>query len=75
MDRIYDCLKTCAVIAKSGGGIGLSLQNLRSTGSFIAGSNGHSSGIVPLLQVFNNTTRYIDQGGKVRLTITPVQLP
>ena len=65
MDDIYDTLKNCAVLAAHAGGVGVSIQNVRTRGSVIAGSNGTSSGIVPLLQVFNNTTRYVDQGGKV----------
>ena len=65
MDAIYDTLKNCAILAAHAGGCGLSIQNIRAQGSFIQGSNGTSSGIVPLLQVYNNTTRYVDQGGKV----------
>ena len=69
MDAIYDCLKNCAVLAANAGGCGISIQNIRVQGSFIQGSNGTSSGIVPLLQVYNNTTRYVDQGGKVWFVI------
>ena len=69
MDAIYDCLKNCAVLAANAGGCGISIQNIRVQGSFIQGSNGTSSGIVPLLQVYNNTTRYVDQGGKVWIVI------
>ena len=65
MDVIYDTLKQCATIAAHAGGVGLCLSGVRSNGSFIAGSNGRSNGIVPLLQVFNTSTRYVDQGGKV----------
>ena len=65
MSNIYDTLKQCATIAAHAGGVGLCLSSVRSNGSFIAGSNGHSNGIVPLLQVFNTSTRYVDQGGKV----------
>ncbi|XP_063684533.1 ribonucleoside-diphosphate reductase large subunit-like isoform X3 [Bolinopsis microptera] len=64
MDAIYDTLKNCAILAAHAGGCGLSIQSIRAQGSFIQGSNGTSSGIVPLLQVYNNTTRYVDQGGK-----------
>lgn len=66
IDGIYDTLKTCALISKSAGGIGLSVHCIRGTGSYIAGTNGHSNGIVPLLRVFNNTARYVDQGGNKR---------
>ncbi|KNC55227.1 ribonucleoside-diphosphate reductase large subunit [Thecamonas trahens ATCC 50062] len=60
---IYDTLKTCALISKSAGGIGLSIHNIRATGTYIAGTNGTSNGIVPMLRVFNDTARYVDQGG------------
>ena len=63
---IFDSLKQCAEISKSAGGIGLSVHNVRATGSYIAGTNGTSNGIVPMLQVFNNTARYVDQGGGKR---------
>ena len=63
IEGIYDTLKTCALISKTAGGIGFSVQNIRSTGSYIRGTNGTSNGIVPLLRVFNNTARYVDQGG------------
>lgn len=66
IDGIYDTLKTCALISKSAGGIGLSVHNIRATGSYIAGTNGTSNGIVPMLRVFNNTARYVDQGGNKR---------
>ena len=66
IDGIYDTLKTCALISKSAGGIGLSIHNIRATGSYIAGTNGTSNGIVPMLRVFNNTARYVDQGGNKR---------
>ncbi|MBW0486176.1 hypothetical protein O181_025891 [Austropuccinia psidii MF-1] len=63
---IYDTLKTCAMISKTAGGIGLSIHDIRATGSYIAGTNGYSNGIVPMLRVFNNTARYVDQGGNKR---------
>ncbi|GAA6021180.1 hypothetical protein JCM8202_001887 [Rhodotorula sphaerocarpa] len=66
IEGIYDTLKTCALISKTAGGIGLSIHNIRATGSYIAGTNGYSNGIVPMLRVFNNTARYVDQGGNKR---------
>ncbi|KAK9476848.1 ribonucleotide reductase [Lipomyces japonicus] len=66
IDGIYDTLKTCALISKTAGGIGLNIHNIRSTGSYIAGTNGTSNGIVPMLRVYNNTARYVDQGGNKR---------
>ncbi|KAJ1673408.1 ribonucleotide-diphosphate reductase subunit rnr1, partial [Spiromyces aspiralis] len=63
IDGIYDTLKTCAMISKSAGGIGLNVHCIRATGSYIAGTNGTSNGLVPMLRVFNNTARYVDQGG------------
>ena len=63
---IYDTLKDCALISKYSGGIGLHIHNIRSSGSFIKGTNGYSNGIVPMLKVFNDTARYIDQGGGKR---------
>ncbi|KAL0378409.1 UNVERIFIED_CONTAM: Ribonucleoside-diphosphate reductase large subunit [Sesamum radiatum] len=64
IEGIYDTLKECAVISKSAGGIGVSVHNIRATGSYIRGTNGTSNGIVPMLRVFNDTARYVDQGGK-----------
>lgn len=66
IEGIYDTLKTCAMISKTAGGIGLNIHNIRGTGSYIAGTNGVSNGIVPMLRVFNNTARYVDQGGNKR---------
>lgn len=66
IDGIYDTLKQCAKISQSAGGIGLSIHNIRATGSYISGTNGTSNGIVPMLRVFNDTARYIDQGGGKR---------
>ena len=63
---IYDTLKQCAQISQSAGGIGLSVHNVRATGSYIKGTNGASNGIVPMLRVFNDTARYVDQGGGKR---------
>ncbi|KAK9365384.1 ribonucleotide reductase [Lipomyces kononenkoae] len=66
IEGIYDTLKTCALISKTAGGIGLNIHNIRATGSYIAGTNGTSNGIIPMLRVFNNTARYVDQGGNKR---------
>lgn len=67
IDGIYDTLKSCAIISKYAGGLGLSIHNVRASQSYIRGTNGSSNGIVPMLRVFNNTARYVDQGGgKVR---------
>ena len=63
---IFDTLKQCAEISQSAGGIGLSIHNIRATGSYIKGTNGTSNGIVPMLRVFNDTARYVDQGGGKR---------
>ena len=64
LDGIFNTLKECANISKWAGGIGLHIHNVRASGSLIRGTNGLSSGIVPMLRVFNNTARYIDQGGR-----------
>ena len=66
IDGIYDTLKNCAKISQSAGGIGLSIHNIRATGSYIRGTNGTSNGIIPMLRVFNDTARYVDQGGGKR---------
>ncbi|GAA0872890.1 ribonucleoside-diphosphate reductase subunit alpha [Gangjinia marincola] len=66
IDGIYDTLKQTAKISQSAGGIGLSMHNVRATGSYISGTNGTSNGIVPMLRVFNDTARYVDQGGGKR---------
>lgn len=66
IEGIYDTLKECAVISKSAGGIGVSVHNIRATGSYIRGTNGTSNGIVPMLRVYNDTARYVDQGGGKR---------
>ncbi len=66
IDGIYDTLKQTAKISQSAGGIGLAIHNIRATGSYIAGTNGTSNGIVPMLKVFNDTARYVDQGGGKR---------
>jgi ribonucleotide reductase alpha subunit len=64
MDGIYNTLKDCAMISKWAGGIGLHIHNIRATGSHIRGTNGTSTGIVPMLRVFNHTAKYVDQGSK-----------
>jgi ribonucleoside-diphosphate reductase alpha subunit len=64
MEGIYNTLKDCAMISKWAGGIGLHIHNVRATGSQIRGTNGQSTGIVPMLRVFNNTAKYVDQGSK-----------
>lgn len=66
IDGIYDTLKQTAKISQSAGGIGLSIHNVRATGTYIKGTNGTSNGIVPMLRVFNDTARYVDQGGGKR---------
>lgn len=63
---IYDTLKQCAEISQSAGGIGLSIHNVRAKGSYIKGTGGESNGLIPMLQVFNSTARYVDQGGGKR---------
>ena len=66
IDGIYDTLKQTAKISQSAGGIGLSIHGIRATGSYIGGTNGTSNGIIPMLKVFNDTARYVDQGGGKR---------
>ena len=66
IEGIYDTLKQTARISQSAGGIGLSIHNIRATGSYISGTNGTSNGIIPMLRVFNDTARYVDQGGGKR---------
>jgi ribonucleoside-diphosphate reductase alpha chain len=66
IDGIFETLKRCAVISQSAGGIGLNIHNIRATGSYIKGTNGVSNGIIPMLRVFNDTARYVDQGGGKR---------
>ncbi|CAG8552897.1 36735_t:CDS:2 [Racocetra persica] len=66
IEGVYDTLKTCAMISKTAGGIGLNIHNVRASGSYIAGTNGYSNGIIPMLRVYNNTARYVDQGGNKR---------
>ncbi|XP_028404847.1 ribonucleoside-diphosphate reductase large subunit-like [Dendronephthya gigantea] len=66
IEGIYDTLTRCALISKSAGGIGLNVHCIRATGSYIAGTNGLSNGIIPMLRVFNATARYVDQGGNKR---------
>ncbi|XP_040569764.1 ribonucleoside-diphosphate reductase large subunit [Lepeophtheirus salmonis] len=66
IEGIYDTLKQTAIISKSAGGIGINIHCIRAKGSYIAGTNGYSNGIVPMLRVFNNTAKYVDQGGNKR---------
>lgn len=66
IDGIYDTLKQTAKISQSAGGIGLAVSGIRATGSYISGTNGTSNGLVPMLKVFNDTARYVDQGGGKR---------
>ncbi|KAL7017563.1 hypothetical protein ACKWTF_010434 [Chironomus riparius] len=66
IEGIYDTLKQCALISKSAGGIGVNVHCIRSKGTYIAGTNGISNGLVPMLRVYNNTARYVDQGGNKR---------
>lgn len=66
IEGIYDTLKDCALISKSAGGIGVNIHCIRAKGTYIAGTNGCSNGIIPMLRVYNNTARYVDQGGNKR---------
>jgi len=66
IDGIYDTLKRCALISKSAGGIGCAISNVRASGSYIRSTNGYSNGLVPMLRNFNETARYVDQGGGKR---------
>jgi len=66
IEGIYNTLKDCALISKWAGGIGLHIHDVRASGSHIRGTNGSSNGIVPMLKVFNNTAKYVDQGGGKR---------
>jgi ribonucleoside-diphosphate reductase alpha subunit len=66
IEGIYDTLKQCALISKCAGGIGLAISNIRAGGTYIRGTNGHSNGLVPMLRNFNETARYVDQGGGKR---------
>ncbi|RKP16546.1 hypothetical protein ROZALSC1DRAFT_31533, partial [Rozella allomycis CSF55] len=66
IEGIYDTLKQCAMISKTAGGIGLNVHCIRAAGSYIAGTNGYSNGLIPMLRVYNNTARYVDQGGNKR---------
>lgn len=66
IDGIYDTLKQCALISKSAGGIGLNIHCIRAKGAYIAGTNGVSNGIIPMLRCYNNSVRYVDQGGNKR---------
>ncbi|KAI5166158.1 ribonucleoside-diphosphate reductase subunit M1 [Nematocida sp. AWRm78] len=66
IDGIYNTLKQCAMISKHAGGIGVNIHNIRGTGSYIKGTFGHSNGIIPMLRVFDATSKYVDQGGNKR---------
>merc|ERR1719379_1142355 len=66
IDGIFDTLKQCALISKCAGGIGVAVSCIRATGSYIKGTNGFSNGLVPMLRVYNDTARYVDQGGGKR---------
>merc|ERR1712178_280202 len=66
IEGIYDTLKQCAMISKNAGGIGVAISNIRASGAYIRGTNGHSNGLVPMLRNFNETARYVDQGGGKR---------
>merc|ERR1712100_800157 len=66
IEGIYDTLTQCALISKSAGGIGVAISNIRASGTYIRGTNGHSNGLVPMLRNFNETARYVDQGGGKR---------
>jgi len=66
IEGIYDTLKMCAMISKTGGGIGLAVSDIRAAGSYIAGTGGTSNGLVPMLRNYNSTARYVDQGGNKR---------
>lgn len=74
IEGIYDTLKQTALISKTAGGIGVHVHCIRAKGTFIAGTNGVSNGLVPMLRVFNNTAKYVDQGGnKVRNTSVSIK--
>nr|MBE5726835.1 ribonucleoside diphosphate reductase large subunit [Cucujiformia] len=66
IEGIFNCITKCAYISKSAGGIGVNVHNIRAKGTYIAGTNGVSNGLVPMLRVFNNTAHYVDQGGNKR---------
>lgn len=66
IEGIFETLSRCAKISQSAGGIGLSIHNIRAKGSYIKGTGGKSNGIVPMLRVYNDTARYVDQGGNKR---------
>ncbi|EDO49794.1 predicted protein [Nematostella vectensis] len=66
IEGIYGTLRTCALISKNAGGIGVNVHCIRAAGSYIAGTNGHSNGLVPMLRVYDSTARYVDQGGNKR---------
>lgn len=74
LEGIYDTLKQCAMISKCAGGIGVNVHCIRAKGSHIAGTNGKSTGLVPMLRVYNYTATYVNQGGKVRFVEGRAQL-
>ncbi|CAF4732840.1 unnamed protein product, partial [Rotaria socialis] len=64
IEGIFETLRRCAIISKNAGGIGLAVSCIRSNGSYIEGTNGRSDGVLPMMRVFNNVARYVNQGGK-----------
>jgi len=66
IDGIFETLKQIAIISKSAGGIGVAITDVRASDSYIRGTNGYSNGLIPMLKVFNDTARYVDQGGGKR---------
>lgn len=66
IEGIFDTLKTIAIISKASGGIGVAISDIRATDSYIRGTNGYSNGLIPMLKVFNDTARYVNQGGGKR---------
>lgn len=66
IEGIFETLKQCAIISKTAGGIGIAIHSIRASDSYIRGTNGRSNGLVPMLRVFNDTARYVDQGGGKR---------
>ena len=66
IEGIYNTLQQTAIISKHAGGIGLAVHRIRASQTYIRGTNGHSNGLVPMLKVYNDTARYVDQGGGKR---------
>ena len=75
IEGIYSTLKRCAQISKAAGGVGLSVSNIRASGSYIRGTNGQSNGLLPMLRVYNNTARFVNQGGGKRQGLPPISHP